>query len=223
MAKEHESEVVMTNDDPNQLDHPTDPRPTPPPAGDDLPDDPDELKEHLRKARTALAKTNRENAERRRKLEEVERQEEERKNASLGEVDRLKKEAKEERTKRELAERKAETAAAALEQKTIDIAVERMAAQMGFEYPDIVPSLIKRDRVEINEEGEVEGIKTELERLAKARPGLVNAAPSGGTPPREGPRRYGTDRERERTGSRNSTRSEVTVDDELNSLGGYDY
>lgn len=172
----------------------TERKPASPPRDEDLPDDPDALKEEVRRLKALNAKTNKENAERRRRADELERAEEERKNATLGETERLKKERAAEREKREEAERRAAAAEERLANQRIDLEVERLAAKMGFLYPDIVPSLINRNRIEEDEEtGKLHGIKEELERLAKDRPALVEAPRGGGTPPREGPRRTATD------------------------------
>jgi chromosome segregation ATPase len=169
---------------------------------EDLPDDPDELKEELKRAREALKRTNRENADRRRRTEELERAEEERKNATLGETDRLKKERAEADRRAAEAERRAADADAKLVRQRIDLEVERLAARMGFLYPDIAAQLIERGRVEIDEDsGKVVGVKEALERLVKERPGLVEASPRGGTPPREGPRRTAATGAREERGN----------------------
>jgi chromosome segregation ATPase len=186
MANEREEieSVEMTDDT----------QPQPPARGrrdDTAPDsDADTLKAELERTRKALKDANREAAERRRRLDELEAAEEDKKRAGLSEMERLKAERSDAAKKAAEAERKAEAAEAALIDERINAAVEREAVKQNFIYPDIAPSLIDRNRVSIDEEtGRPAGIKEALERLLKEKPELAYAAPSGGTPPRDGPRR----------------------------------
>jgi predicted secreted protein len=193
---ENSSETEMVNDDETTNPPPPPPKaktPPPPPRDEELPDDAEALKDEVRRMRDALKKTNKENADRRRRMEELEQAETARQNATLGETDRLKKEAKDAATKAAEADRRAIAAEERLIKEQIDAAVEREAFKMGWEYPDIAPSLIDRSRVEKDEEtGKITGVKEALERVVKEKPNLVQAAPRGGTPSREGPRRTNT-------------------------------
>lgn len=179
---------------------------------DDAPPEADDEKQRLR---AALSKANKEAADRRRRLEELERAEEERKTATLTEAEKVRKAAKDAEAARVEAERRAVDAEAALTEERLKSAVERTATTMGFDYPDIAPSLIDRSRPLIDEETgkpDPKAIKDALERLLRDKPGLAGAAPRGGTPPREGPRRT--------SGGRQGA-PEVSIHDKLRESGRY--
>lgn len=199
------------------------PSPTPAPAKprrvdvDELPDDPVALKEHLRRERERNAQLGRENAERRHREQEHEREQERLRRDSLSESDRLKHDAAAASRRAEDEERRRLAAEEKFSQSQIDIAVERQARDAGFLYPDLVPRLIDRHRIEVEEEtGEILGVKDAVAKLAKEKPDLLNARRGGGTPPRDNdyrrngapPRPGGDDRPR-------------TALEELAARGGY--
>jgi len=217
MADDNPSDLDPVDDEPPKppVRTPDPKKPAPPPRDEDLPTDPEEMKEYVSRIKKQLSVVQRENNERKRRQDDIDRQEEERKNATLGESERLKKEAKDAANKATEAERRATAAEERLVKEQIDAAVEREAVKLGFEYPDITPQLIDRTRVEKDEEtGKITGVKEALERLAKERPNLVAASPRGGTPPREGPRRTG-DRDQRGKGESNP------FEDELRRTGKY--
>jgi len=154
-------------------------RPTEPPTSED----PAELKSEIDRLREALKKANKDQLSRRTRLEELEAKEREREEAQLSEADRIKR-AVADATARA---RELESAVAEKDRRIfnllIDHAVQAEAADAGFSYPDIVPSLIDRDRVSIDEEtGKVTGAKDAVARLAKDKPGLLRGAHGAGSP-----------------------------------------
>lgn len=179
-----------------------------------LPEDPDEARDELRRTREALAKANKEAKDHRLAREELQRAEDERSQATLSETEKTKKAARDAEAARVEAERRAADAEAALAEERVDAVVEREATKQGFAYPDITPRLIDRKRPLIDEETgrpDAKAIKEALERLAKDRPGLIEAAPRGGTPPREGPRRQ----------NNQGGANRPAIEDELRSTGNY--
>jgi hypothetical protein len=154
----------------------------------EAPADPDEVKAELDRTRDALKKANREAAERRRRLEELEQAEADRKRDQMSEAERIKADRAEADRRAREAEDRAKRAEAALLSERINSAVERAAMEAGFEYPQDVPKLIDRDRIVVDDETgqiEIKTVRDAVERLAKDRPGLVNARRGGGTPVRE--------------------------------------
>lgn len=151
-----------------------------------IPEDPEELREELKRTRQALESRNSEAARQRIRLDELERAEEERQNGQLSEMEKARKELTESQRRTQDAVHRAEAAEAQAVELRITHAVERQAAAMGFEYPDITPQLIERRLVSYDPEtNKVTGAKEALERLLKDRPGLAKASPRGGTPPRD--------------------------------------
>jgi hypothetical protein len=153
-------------------------------AIDELPDDPEVLRREAKRLDEARRKAMREAADRRARIEELERAEQERQDATLSEAERARRDR--ELTERRLAdaERRGTEAERRYRELQIDIEVERCAARMGFTYPDTVPRLINRDRLEFEEDGgRVLGVKEAVENLAREKPDLLTRR-GGGTPPR---------------------------------------
>lgn len=179
--------------DQNLIDNPDD-KPTRPEPGRDAPVDDvaamseDDLRENLRRSREATKKANKEAADRRRRLEELETADREREAAKLSETDKQKRAAEEAARKAREAEERAARAEARLIQVEIDREVERVAAALKpapFRYPSTVPKLIDPSRVGWDAEaGKATGVKDAVERLAKEYPDLLEAKSQGGTPPR---------------------------------------
>jgi chromosome segregation ATPase len=191
MANEHEENepVEMTG---HEVEIPVrQPVRKPSERRDDVVDnDAEAIRAELERTRKALKDANKEAADRRRRLDELEAVEEDKRRAGLSEMERLKAERADAVKTAAEAERKAEDAEERLQRTIEDAAIEREATRMNFIYPDIAPSLVDRKRISRDEEtGRPAGIKEALERLLKDKPELAYAAPSGGTPPRDGPRR----------------------------------
>lgn len=138
----------------------------------------------LAKARDALKAVNHESAGRRKRLEELEKAEQERTEAQLSEVEKLKAEAAEARASKETAE-------AELQSVRIRGAVERAAAELGFVNPGDAFVLLDLSSVEITETGEVKGFEEGLKALAETgrlpmRGGHLPVAGPLGTPRKAG-------------------------------------
>jgi hypothetical protein len=154
---------------------------------DDLPDDPAVLREHLRRERELRSKSNQENAEMRRLRDEQEREQQKLRDAAMTETERLQHHAQANAQRAADFERRFAEAEALRVQAQVDIAVERAARDAGFTYPDLVPRLIDRKRVEVDDEtSEILGVKEAVTKLAKDKPELLSARRGGGTPPRDG-------------------------------------
>lgn len=131
----------------------------------------------------ALTKANKEAADRRRRLDELETAEAERTNAKLSEDERSKRANAEREQRAKDSESRAAKAEAALLSERVDRAVEREAAEVEFLYPGDAPKLIDRDRVEIDPDtGKITGVKEAVAALIKQRPALVHARAGGGSP-----------------------------------------
>lgn len=218
MANDNPGSAAMADaeqaQDPNQ-----DPNANRQPERAHEPEDIDGLKAEREKLKTALAKANKEAADRRRRLEELEAKEKEAEQAQLTEAERIRNAAGEALKKRQEAEERARKAEEALVATRIDHAVERAAAGR-MEYPEIAPSLVDRSRISYDPEtGKVDGAKEAVDRLLKDKPGLDTTNRGGGTPPREGPRRSSAGT----TPTQTSGRQErpPTPDEEVAALGGY--
>jgi len=131
-----------------------------------------ELQAENERLAKALKERNKEEAGRRKKLDELEKAEEVRQAASLSETDKLKK---------QLAEADKRVADAALEVKTVRLksTVTNMAAQMGFQDPEDAYVLIDMAAVTVTDDGKVEGAKEALGALAKSKPYMLRKAGAG--------------------------------------------
>jgi hypothetical protein len=175
MAGENEEHVVT-------------PTPTPPTTRTEEPVDPAEFQ----RTREALVKANKEAADSRRRLKELEEAEEARKAGDLSELERTKKAAAAAEKARTDAEEKASRAHQLLADTRINHAIERAAATMDppFRYPHIVPSLVNRAKIGYDAEAETVDKATvtkELDRLAKEMPDLLKAPGGRGSPNRDTP------------------------------------
>lgn len=163
------------------------------PQDDDHASDPAELRRELDRLRSSLRETNRKATADRLRKEELEREREEREAAKLSDEERRSRELRATAERNATLEREAEALKAQLLAVRVDHAIEREAAAI-FEYPEDIPKLIDRDRIEVDEAtGKFVGVKEAVKRLADQRPGLLRQRAGGGTPPREGPRRPGHD------------------------------
>jgi hypothetical protein len=170
------------------------------PTREELSDDPDELKSELIKYAENNLKLRNENAERRRKQEDAEKDEERKREALLSEQDK---------TQRKLTRLEEEGRAdkatisdlrSQLDNTLVDHEIEREALKQGFQNPSHAPRLVDRDRLEIDPETrKVSGAKAVVEKFLKDYPeygpsgarggtGPARPAPNGGLPSRNGNR-----------------------------------
>jgi hypothetical protein len=110
------------------------------------------------------------------RLEELEKADQDRQKASLSEADKLKQELAEANKKTELALAEAAT----VRMKT---AVLVAAGQMGFQNPDDAYDLIQISRLEVGDGGKVSGVDDALKDLAKAKPYLLKKPGAPGLGP----------------------------------------
>jgi hypothetical protein len=179
-------QVPNPNEEPKTTpENPDGPGPPPePPTTEQLLADLQRAKDEADRAKRERDKANSDAAQKRRRLEELERAEEERRTAQMGESDRLKKQADEAARKHRESEAEAEKLRAENVRLRIDHAVERYALDRGFRYPSNVPKLIDRDRVSVDPDtGKISGVKEAVDKLANDQPDSLVAAPRGGTPP----------------------------------------
>jgi len=117
--------------------------------------------------------------ERRKRLEDLEKAETERAQATLTETEKL---------KAQLAEiaKERESIAAELHLARVKSAVVSKANELGFASPEDAYTLIDLSAIEVNEDGKVTGYEKALEALAKSGrlPMKTAAAQAPGTPPR---------------------------------------
>ncbi len=110
------------------------------------------------------------------RLDELEKAEQERQKASLSEADKLKQELAEANKKTELALAEAAT----VRMKT---AVLVAAGQMGFQNPEDAYDLVQISKLEVGEDGKVSGVEEALKELAKAKPYLLKKPGAPGLGP----------------------------------------
>ena len=121
---------------------------------------PEELTEELEGARSQLKKVNAESADRRRKLEALEKEKKELADKSLSEMEKL---------QAEVATNKADHTALQdqLRVERVHTAVISEATKLGFANPEDAYSLIDTSKVEITD-GKVSGFGESLKALAKS-------------------------------------------------------
>lgn len=157
----------------------------------------EQLQEELAKSNSALKEANVESMKRRKRLDELERAEQERQQAQLSESERLVKE-------RDALKSKLETAQSETAQLKTRHAVEIAAMAANFSKPaHYVHALIAAAglKVELGEDGSVIGIDEAIKKLQADMPELFRqptepaqpTPPKGkGTPPAQGSRQVGT-------------------------------
>ena len=135
------------------------------------------LRAELTRTAKALKEANREAAERRHRLDELEAAEAKRKQAEMSEADQL---------KAKLAEAQGETAR--IQQETTDriikAEIRAQAAALGFNDPDDAYRSEVLAAVEMTDAGEVKGLAEALGELAKAKPYLLKPPSERPTPPK---------------------------------------
>lgn len=143
-------------------------------GGDKTPDgkEPKTLEEALAELTTmrdARKKFNSEDAKRRKRLTDLEKAESDRAAAALTETDRLKKDAADEKVKRQTAEAKYET-------ERRHNAVLVAARKLKIRDPEDAWRLLDADALEAGEDGKLTGLDDALKALIKAKPYLVETA-----------------------------------------------
>jgi murein hydrolase activator len=142
----------------------------------------EQIKAENERIKKALQEANRKALADRKRLEDIDREKQEREDEKLGEAERLKKQLKEsEDAKRESDKRSAE-----LEDKVlalrIDQAIERAATSL-FSRPELASKLVDRARITYDPDTEkIGGIKDALEALLKQYPEIGSAQRGGGSP-----------------------------------------
>lgn len=138
----------------------------------------EELQAQLAEAQAQIRKLNKESEGRRKSLDQLEKEKAEREAAELSEAQKLQK---------RLAEVEAEKAKLAEQANARLVRAEVLAAASAeFAHPEDVYILVK-DKVTVNDAGEIEGLKEALGELKKSRPTwLKTFKPSGVQPTNPG-------------------------------------
>ena len=153
---------------------------TEPPAAGQVPGDPADLQAELERTRKALADANKEAAQRRKKLEAYEKAEADRQVAQMSELEKA-------QAKLAELEKRAAEAEAGKRQALIRAAVIARATVQGFREPEDVLRFLDAGAVEIADDGQVRDVDTLLQKLAKAKPYLLQPAGTvGATNPGRG-------------------------------------
>jgi hypothetical protein len=121
----------------------------------------DDSKAELERTRLALKAANKESADRRKRLEQLEAAEAERTSAAMTETDRLKAELEAEKAKSAQADERAK-------QTLIRAAFVSEAAKAGAAYPEDVERLADLAGVDVDESGKVTGVPEAVEALVKS-------------------------------------------------------
>jgi hypothetical protein len=127
-------------------------------AGD--PQDSD-LKAELERVRIALQAANKEAADRRKKLEQLEKAEAERKQAEMTELEKA-------NAAREAAEKRASDAEARATQRMIESAFVAEASRLGVKHPEDAYALADKSLVTVGEDGKVTGVADSVKALVDA-------------------------------------------------------
>ena len=124
------------------------------------------------------------------RLAELEKAEKKRKEAELSDKERLEGEIQELKDAQTKAEQTATDREAQVKQRLIRAEVRIVATELGFTDPSDAYKVADLSSVEIDDEGQVTGVKKVLEKLAKDKPYLLQAGSAAnrglGTPPRGG-------------------------------------
>lgn len=127
---------------------------------------PEEIKAELERTRAALKAANKEAAERRKKLDDIEAQATARKEQELTEAQKAAARAE-----------KAEQALQALNDRhrktTINSAIRLAARNAGFVDPEDAVLLVDRSGLDIDDNDNVDGVETAIKALAKTKPHLL--------------------------------------------------
>ena len=136
------------------------------PAAAQMPTDPADLQAELDRVRRALADANKEAATRRKKLEALEKAEADRQQAQMSELEKA-------QAKLAELEKRAAEAEAGKRQALIRAAVIARATVQGFREPEDVLHFLDAGAVQITDDGQVTNADDLLQKLAKAKPYLL--------------------------------------------------
>jgi hypothetical protein len=172
MAEETQGEMP-------ELDMGTETEPEQQQAGNDG-ETPKVLLAELEETRKALQKANRESAQRRKKLEELEARERAREDAELSEMEKLQKQLDEIKAEKEQALKNAQAI-------QIKAAVIAKASALNFNDPYDAYALVDISQFEVSDEG-VSGVDEALTELAESKPYMIKKAKpnTGPTNPGDG-------------------------------------
>lgn len=129
-----------------------------------------------------IGRLNAESADRRKKLEAFEKEENERQQAALSEAEKLTKE-------RDVAKAELEGLRSELYAERVKAAITKKATELGFADPADAYALLDLSLVEEKENGQIAGFEKSLEALAESKPYLLGdgKTPGLGTPKRGQP------------------------------------
>jgi hypothetical protein len=140
------------------------------------------LKAEAERLRKALSEANRKALADRKRLEDIDKENEARETAKLGEAEQLKRQLKALEAEKRAAEHEAAQLKADLIAKRIDTEIER-AAMGHFLHPELAPQVVDRERINHDPDtGKISGIKDAIEAVLKKYPGLGSAQRGGGSP-----------------------------------------
>jgi vancomycin resistance protein YoaR len=140
------------------------------------------LKAEAERLRKALSEANRKALADRKRLEDIDKENEARETAKLGEAEQLKRQLKALEAEKRAAEHEAAQLKADLLTKRIDTEIER-AAMGQFLHPELAPQVVDRERINHDPDtGKISGIKDAIEAVLKKYPGLGSAQRGGGSP-----------------------------------------
>jgi hypothetical protein len=184
------------------------PEPTPKPKtrakeveDDSSDEDPDDIKRRLKLAESKVYELSKENAKKRRQLEDIEKENQKKTDEKLSELEKAQRLARQHEVSAREAQEKAKTWEDKYTRSVKSFAVIA-EAQSLFEYPQDVPALVNLDKLEIDpEDGTVIGAKELVQKLAKSRPGMLKAEARGTT--REENRGFGDRRRRQESNGNN--------------------
>lgn len=128
--------------------------------------------DEYKKMQAALKEANKEAAARRKKLEEYEAAEARRKEAEMTEAQKLEKRASE-------AEAEAVQTKEKMNLVLIRAEIKVKAVEMGFADVEDAFNLLDKSKIEISEDGNVNGVKEALDALAKNKPYLLKQKGDG--------------------------------------------
>jgi len=148
----------------------------------------EDLRAQLARVEKALKEANKEDAARRKKLSDFEKAEQERQQAAMSEMDKLKAQLAERDKAVSEAQAAHERAMAETAQMRVRSAIVAQAAMLGFQNPDDAYSLVDLATVTVAD-GDVKGITESLAALAKAKPYLLKGKAA---PPQVAPTNPGT-------------------------------
>jgi DNA repair exonuclease SbcCD ATPase subunit len=125
------------------------------------------------------------------RLEEFEKAEEYRKKAAMSEADRLKAEKEEAAKRAEEATEKAKKAHESANQRIINTEIKSIARSLNANDPSDVLALLDKSVVDIDEEGNVNGVEDAVKALKEAKPWMfkqaIGADAVGGSNPAKNP------------------------------------